>query len=1182
MDNRHLALLGMVLSAVYAFGNPLQPNVVSGTATFHQEGPRLEINTADKAVIHWDEFSIAPSEITHFIQPNERSVVLNRVMGTAQSMIQGSLRANGQVLLINQNGILVGRDAVVDTGSFVASSLDLIDSDEWRFKGSDRGSVVNQGTIYARNGDAILVGYHVENSGEIHAEMGSALLGAGQELWVQPKDSEKLFIRLSAGEADGAGVANSGKIRAASAELKADGNLYALALHHSGEIDALGVMEKGGEIFLIADEGSAYISGSVNAPGGNVLVDANHTCIDVGASIRADGTLTGHGGSVVAWGQEGIVVHGAISAKGGREGGDGGFVEVSSHGGMDFGWNVDVSAMNGETGHLLLDPTTVNIVAGGTTPRTFMDVPPTSWAALTNPADIDSNALADFLDMTGSVTITTNVLPDPGFPGTITVTSPVTWASGNKLTLIANDSITILADVYTSAAALPQTQEVLELTAPTIVIGDHLLVAAPLGVGGTTGRVIIDAPSSFSLLGGMGVDMMMPHRARLIGDQINVTGGAFTLESGTDLYCGALVQATRQFDGQFTGNIIINGNGGGAGIGGQQSLTPPPSSIYLSSDGNMTMTGGNGAAGNVGALLNLSNGGGDITCILGGDLNVQAGSAGDDGKSGFFSDSPGTFLVSARDVILKGGGVVATDSNAVLFANVGGDFTVNASRLLRAEGGATDNCGVIIAAGNTMTINASSIELVGGVLSNIAMGMPTNQVIISAFNQVVLNVTGDLSLTSQALPSSGVVNIGYFLAPVSVDIDVGGDININTYGGECSIRHLGAGPVTYNIDATNLNIAAFSNERAFIGVDDGTLNCNIRGACTIHGGAATPAMGINMVGFVGGGTAGLAANLNLTAENFSVTAGSADACYAGFMLGDYLTGVGGGGGEIHVTATGPGGIALNGGSANNTPAVIEIIGSAATNAIFFDTTYSFGNVVLTGSPVAGLTNAGARIVTSSGPIIDPVGGSIILNGTMSGPALISVGPGPAAELLLQAGVNIELLSSFSSIENLSAGDINLVVDADFPEPFFGQGLFRSVLGSSVTTNGGALRIFTSQQHLNEISGTLNGLNFSGGSLFVDTATEMWGVYYPSLLGGFSYTVFYKNILQLLTQQAATIASELATSLHPFNEFPGWVERFTISVEGFDPQVHRIRRRHLTHLNHPKTWTHLIPESQMID
>ena len=192
-------------------------------------------------------------------------------------------------------------------------------------------------------------------------------------------------------------------------------------------------MEKGGEIFLIADEGAAYISGSVNAPGGNVLVDANHTCIDVGASIRADGALTGHGGRVVAWGQKGIVAHGAISAKGGREAGNGGFVEISSRGGMDFGWNVDVSAMNGESGHLLLDPTTIVISdILPYTAATFSDTPETSWPALTNPVNInadtislDNTNLRYFLSNTGSVTITKNVIQDPGFPGTINVLSPV-------------------------------------------------------------------------------------------------------------------------------------------------------------------------------------------------------------------------------------------------------------------------------------------------------------------------------------------------------------------------------------------------------------------------------------------------------------------------------------------------------------------------------------------------------------------------------------------------------------------------------------------------------------------------------------------------------------------------------------------------------------------------------------
>jgi len=355
---RKIALIGAWLCTTFVYAKPVQPVVISGTATFQENGSGMEIVTGDQCVIHWDEFSIGPSETTQFCQPHELAVVLNRVTGTEKSLIQGSLKGNGQVLLINQNGILVGRNGVIDTGSFVASSLDLIDSRGWKFKGTSQGKVVNQGTIYARSGDAVLLGHHVENSGTIQAPLGSALLGAGEELWIQPKASEKLYVRLSVGEKEGNGIANSGLIEAANVELRVDGNLYTLALRHSGEIDALGILEKGGGIFLVADEGALYVSGSVNASremgGGNIVVDAEHTCVDVGASLRADALRTGDGGKVIVLGEKGLVMHGSISAQGGRDSGDGGCVEISSLDGLDFGWNVDVSAVNGKPGELVL------------------------------------------------------------------------------------------------------------------------------------------------------------------------------------------------------------------------------------------------------------------------------------------------------------------------------------------------------------------------------------------------------------------------------------------------------------------------------------------------------------------------------------------------------------------------------------------------------------------------------------------------------------------------------------------------------------------------------------------------------------------------------------------------------------------------------------------------------------
>ena len=64
-----------------------------------------------------------------FAQPNANSAVLNRVAGTGgMSQISGNLTANGQVFLINPNGILFGNGARVNVNTLVASSLDITDN----------------------------------------------------------------------------------------------------------------------------------------------------------------------------------------------------------------------------------------------------------------------------------------------------------------------------------------------------------------------------------------------------------------------------------------------------------------------------------------------------------------------------------------------------------------------------------------------------------------------------------------------------------------------------------------------------------------------------------------------------------------------------------------------------------------------------------------------------------------------------------------------------------------------------------------------------------------------------------------------------------------------------------------------------------------------------------------------
>ena len=105
-----------------AHAGPTNPVVVNGAAQFTTVGNLLSITNTPNAIINWGSFSIGANEITKFIQQSASSAVLNRVVGQNASEILGSLSANGQILLVNPNGVLFGKGAQVDVGGRVRSS----------------------------------------------------------------------------------------------------------------------------------------------------------------------------------------------------------------------------------------------------------------------------------------------------------------------------------------------------------------------------------------------------------------------------------------------------------------------------------------------------------------------------------------------------------------------------------------------------------------------------------------------------------------------------------------------------------------------------------------------------------------------------------------------------------------------------------------------------------------------------------------------------------------------------------------------------------------------------------------------------------------------------------------------------------------------------------------------------
>ena len=105
--------------------------VQSGSASLSTSGNTMQIDQhSDKVQLNWQTFNIGASNSVRFNQPNSNSVALNRVWDPSSNptRILGTLKANGQVYIVNRNGVVFGQGAKVDVHGLVASTMD-VDSD---------------------------------------------------------------------------------------------------------------------------------------------------------------------------------------------------------------------------------------------------------------------------------------------------------------------------------------------------------------------------------------------------------------------------------------------------------------------------------------------------------------------------------------------------------------------------------------------------------------------------------------------------------------------------------------------------------------------------------------------------------------------------------------------------------------------------------------------------------------------------------------------------------------------------------------------------------------------------------------------------------------------------------------------------------------------------------------------
>jgi filamentous hemagglutinin family protein len=395
-----LALAAALLATGAAQADPSGGVITSGAGSIAQLANSTIINQQSQNLqLQWQSFNVGAGQSVTFNQPNARALAVNQIQDTHGSRILGNINANGQVWLINPNGVFFGKDAQVNVGGLLASTLNplgLPGDGQQRFgkvAGSGLGSVVNEGTLTAAQGGYIaLLGEQVRNQGVISAQLGTVALAGGSAVSLNFSGNQLLGVEVHESTLNNLS-SNQQLIKADGGQVfmsaGARNSLLASAVNNSGTIEAQTIQEKDGRIILL----SGMAAGTTT----------------VGGTLDAGAPNGGHSGFVET---SGATVKVADDAQ------------------------VTTKAAQGQSGTWLLDPTDFTIEAGSGASTSSSIGASTLSASLAN----------------GNVRIQTDNANGTG-NGDIHINAPVTWAADNTLTLSAYRDININADLTATGAA---------------------------------------------------------------------------------------------------------------------------------------------------------------------------------------------------------------------------------------------------------------------------------------------------------------------------------------------------------------------------------------------------------------------------------------------------------------------------------------------------------------------------------------------------------------------------------------------------------------------------------------------------------------------------------------------------------------------------------------------------------
>lgn len=262
--------------------------VTSGAAVHATTGDTMTIQQhTPRAVLNWQSFNIGKDSAVEFKQPSSDAIAINRVFGqTDPSMILGKLTANGQIYVLNQNGIVFGSSAQVNVNSLIASTLNISDialqngilsaisEKQAAFlatEGIPSGeiSIARGAKLTAASGGSILVfAPRITNEGTITTPDGQTMLAAGNKIYLMASgDSSKVrgllvevdvddvsdetlraYLKGEITQLPAGTVSNNGEINAAHGNV----TLMGLAVNQNGRVSANTSVRANGSVFLLA------------------------------------------------------------------------------------------------------------------------------------------------------------------------------------------------------------------------------------------------------------------------------------------------------------------------------------------------------------------------------------------------------------------------------------------------------------------------------------------------------------------------------------------------------------------------------------------------------------------------------------------------------------------------------------------------------------------------------------------------------------------------------------------------------------------------------------------------------------------------------------------------------------------------------------------------------------------